>query len=87
MKLFNVDRTESESKFDLAFKALGGVVEGTGRGQKRTRRDSPTVGRSSKRRASDPDDPIASEEDSDTSETGEEDRTMADPQAGPSTPR
>ena len=87
MKLFNVDRTESENKFDHAFKALGGVVGGPGRGQKRTRRDSPTVGRSSKRRASDPDDPVASEDDSDASETGEEDRTMAEPQAGPSTPR
>ena len=87
MKLFNVDRSESEGKFDHAFKSLGGVVEGAARGQKRSRRESPTGGRSSKRRASDPDDPLTSGEDSDTSETGEEDRTMADPQAGPSTPR
>ena len=87
MKMFNVDKTESENKFDHAFRALGGVAEGKERGQKRTRRDSPTVGRSSKRRASDPDVQLPSEDDSDMSDTGEEDRTMADPQARPSTPR
>ena len=87
MKLFNVDRAESEGKFDHAFKSLGGVVTRAARGQKRSRGESPIGGRSSKRRASDPDDPLASDEDSDTSDTGEEDRTMADPQAGPSTPR
>ena len=38
MKLFNVDRSESEGKFDHAFKSLGGVIEGTARGEKHSRR-------------------------------------------------
>jgi len=38
MKLFNVDRSESEGKFDHAFKSLGGVIESAARGQKRSRR-------------------------------------------------
>jgi len=85
MKMFNVDSSESESKFDHAFKSLGGAPDRLTRGKKRTRDDSTPREKSSKHRTGSPSTPLPSDRDSDSDETDEMDKTMAGSEPGPST--